>query len=53
MYQIKYTDGMELVVTGDLCEVRDRHGSVRFSGTHDECVRFLSDRGIRVAGSKL
>lgn len=47
MYQIRYTDGYDMTVTGDICRVTDRNEKQVFVGDHDACVAWLDARGCR------
>ena len=49
-YQLKYSDGFEVLVTGDRCTVRDRNHRVRFEGHHDAAMAWLAARGIEPLG---
>ncbi len=52
MYQIKTVgkvsirNGYEIVVRGNLCEVRDRDGSVRYTGSYAACEDWLRERTL-------
>lgn len=46
-YQVKYTSGNEIVVTGNLCRVIGPQGQEKFVGNYEQCVRWLKERGCR------
>ncbi len=52
MYQIKTVgkttvrNGYEIVVEGGRCEVRDRDGTVRYTGTYAACIAWLRERTL-------
>ena len=53
MYQIKATDGYELVVIGKNARVVDSNHQVKFEGKYNACVQWLEDRGVtEVNGTK-
>lgn len=49
MYQIHYTNGLTLLTTPrlgkDAARIDDNNGNTIYTGTYDQCVRYLTDRG--------
>ena len=45
-YQIKLSDGYEVIVTGERCRVMDSNDQQRFAGNHDAVAAWLHARGI-------
>lgn len=46
-YQVMLDCGLQVLVTGHLCEVRDNHGRVKFAGNHEQVADWTAARGIR------
>lgn len=40
MYQVKLSEGYEVVVIGSLCRVIDSNGYQKFSGNHDKVAQY-------------
>lgn len=45
MYQVKFTDGYEITVMGNLCRIWDNKVE-KFCGTWNECLAWLKARGV-------
>jgi hypothetical protein len=46
-YQVMLDCGLQVLVTGHLCEVRDNHGRIKFAGNHEEVANWTAERGVR------